>query len=83
MNSIDLAPQASEVSIDQNETVARVQAACEQACEAIAPTWPLDRSIAVNPHWARIRMPVRSVAARMAVFGRIQVFAPRALQRRA
>lgn len=87
MNSIDLAPEASEASSVQNETVASghasVEAACEQACAAIAPAWPLDRSIAVNPHWARISMPVRSVAARMAVFGRIQVFAPRALQRQA
>ncbi|WP_019936370.1 YbcC family protein [Bordetella sp. FB-8] len=87
MNALDLAPQANEASIVQNEAVlnghASVEAACEQACQAIAPAWPLDRSIAVNPHWARIRMPVRSVAARMAVFGRIQVFAPRALQRQA
>lgn len=87
MNAIDLAPQASEASNLRNEAApgghASVQAACEQACAAIAPTWPLDRSIAVNPHWARIRMPVRSVAARMAVFGRIQVFAPRILQRQA
>jgi len=48
---------------------AAVEAACEQACEAIAPSWPLDRSVAVNPHWKRIHMPVRRVAARMMVLG--------------
>mgnify|MGYP003384337017 CR=1 FL=1 len=52
----------------------QIEAACEQACLAIAPAWPLDRSIAVNPHWSRIAMPVRQVAARMAVLGGIRVF---------
>nr|WP_297351938.1 DUF2309 domain-containing protein [uncultured Caldimonas sp.] len=56
---------------------ARIEAACEQACNAIAPTWPLDRSIAVNPHWARTALPLRRVAARMAVLADIQVFPPR------
>ena len=40
-----------------------IDTACAQACQAIAPAWPLDRAIAVNPHWARIGMPVRRVAA--------------------
>lgn len=56
---------------------ARVEAACVKACEAIAPAWPLDRSIAVNPHWSRIGMPVRRVAARMAVLADIRVFPQR------
>ena len=56
---------------------AEIEQACQAACQAIAPAWPLDRSIAVNPHWARIGMPVRRVAARMAVLGSIQVFPPR------
>ncbi|MBZ0225230.1 MAG: DUF2309 domain-containing protein [Comamonas sp.] len=60
---------------------AAVEAACEQACRAIAPSWPLDRSVAVNPHWKRIHMPVRRVAARMMVLGHIQVLAPRAMLR--
>ncbi len=62
---------------------ARIDAACSQACSAIAPAWPLDRSIAVNPHWSRIAMPVRRVAARMALLGGIQVFPPRERQRSA
>jgi uncharacterized protein YbcC (UPF0753/DUF2309 family) len=57
---------------------ARVEAACAQACRAIAPAWPLDRSIAVNPHWERIERGVRQVAARMAVLGGIHVFPSRA-----
>lgn len=59
----------------------QVEAACDQACRSIAPVWPLDRAIAVNPHWSRIGMPVRQVAARMAVLGGIHVFPSRASQR--
>lgn len=60
-----------------------IERACSQACQAIAPAWPLDRAIAVNPHWSRIGMPVRRVAARMAVLAGIHVFPPRARQQRA
>lgn len=31
-----------------------VEAAIESAVDSIAPTWPLDRMIAVNPYWGRI-----------------------------
>ena len=58
----------------------QIEHACSRACKAIAPAWPLDRAIAVNPHWSRIGMPVRKVAARMAVLGGIQVFPPRTQQ---
>ena len=60
-----------------NALDAECELACTKACQAIAPAWPLDRAIAVNPHWARIDMPVRQVAARMAVLGAIQVFPAR------
>ena len=55
----------------------RINDACEKACQAIAPSWPLDRAIAVNPYWQRINRPLREVAARMAVLGNISVFPPR------
>jgi uncharacterized protein YbcC (UPF0753/DUF2309 family) len=58
----------------------QIDAACARACDAIAPAWPLDRAIAVNPHWKRIDRPLREVAARMALLGGIQVFPPRARQ---
>ncbi|KQQ45148.1 hypothetical protein ASF61_21110 [Duganella sp. Leaf126] len=65
---------AGDVAQTRHAAIAR---ACAMACQAIAPAWPLDRAIAVNPHWSRIGMPVRRVAARMAVLGGIQVFPPR------
>ena len=71
-------PTCREVDIDR-----RVDAACAQACRAIAPAWPLDRAIAVNPHWERIGRSVRSVAARMAVLGNVGVFPPRQQLRQA
>ncbi|MBV8604790.1 MAG: DUF2309 domain-containing protein [Pelomonas sp.] len=59
---------------------AQIDRACQQACASIAPAWPLDQAIAVNPHWSRIGMPLRQVAARLAVLAGIQVFPPRRLQ---
>lgn len=56
---------------------AAMDAACQQACQSIAPAWPLDRSIAVNPHWQRIGLPLRTVAARMALLGGAQVYPTR------
>ena len=55
----------------------RIDAACKQACDAIAPSWPLDSSIAVNPYWKRINRPLREVAARMVTLGNINVFPTR------
>ena len=71
-------PAAVHVGTEQ-----RIDAACAAACRAIAPAWPLDRAIAVNPHWERTGSRVRAVAARMAVLGDIRVFAPRAMLREA
>lgn len=57
--------------------------ACQQACAAIAPSWPLDRAIAVNPHWGRIDRPLHHVAARLAILGGVQVYPTRQQQRAA
>lgn len=39
--------------------------ATEAACATIAPAWPLDRLIAVNPHWGRIGTHFEAVGARL------------------
>ena len=91
MNTLDLcersAPQTDDAtgSNDYHHVALRrdIEAACNQACQAIAPAWPLDRAIAVNPHWSRIGMPVRQVAARMAVLGSMAVFPTRSSQQQA
>jgi len=43
-----------------------VQRAIVQACRRIAPTWPLDRSIAVNPLWGFVEQPVDLVSEKIA-----------------
>lgn len=37
--------------------------AIETACRVIAPSWPLDRQIAVNPYWGFIERPFTQAAA--------------------
>lgn len=36
------------------------------ACARIAPTWPLDRMIAVNPYWGFVGQPIEDAAAELA-----------------
>ena len=38
------------------------QAAVTDACARIAPSWPLDQMIAVNPFWEMRALPFPSVA---------------------
>jgi uncharacterized protein YbcC (UPF0753/DUF2309 family) len=54
-----------------------LQGAVARACSRIMPAWPLDQAVAVNPHWRRADMPIRRVAARLAVLGDFHVFPPR------
>ena len=35
-----------------------------ELCESIAPIWPLDRWIAVNPWWGLRRLPVEAASRR-------------------
>jgi uncharacterized protein YbcC (UPF0753/DUF2309 family) len=57
MNRPELLPDAVDLSMD---------AAIEAACRTVAPSWPLDRLIAVNPYWGWIDRPMEEVAARLA-----------------
>lgn len=45
---------------------AALNPAIESACSRMAPTWPLDRFIAVNPLWGHIERPLPEVAATLA-----------------
>ncbi|MGB1220180.1 MAG: putative inorganic carbon transporter subunit DabA, partial [Alcanivoracaceae bacterium] len=46
--------------------------ALRDACARIAPSWPLDQLIAVNPFWEMRQRPFAEVAARMAALGQVQ-----------
>ncbi len=41
--------------------------AVARACDRIAPSWPLDRFIAVNPHWGWTDQPIEDAAAALGV----------------
>lgn len=84
MSDSALASKKDVVGLYESQSLdARIHAACQQACDAIAPAWPLDQSIAVNPYWKRTHHSVRHVAARMAVLADIRVFPQRELMSQA
>ncbi|MBS61505.1 DUF2309 domain-containing protein [Salinisphaera sp.] len=53
----------------------------EAACDAIAPIWPLDSFIAVNPYWSHRDRPVSQVAARLAALSGTTLLMPPAYYR--
>ena len=57
--------------------------AVQRACARIAPTWPLDRFIAVNPFWGLIDSPLPAVAAQLQALSGAQLLMPRAWYRQA
>lgn len=44
---------------------AQLQASVNQACQRIAPTWPLDQFIAVNPYWGFVDQPIAHAAGQI------------------
>ena len=52
------------------------------ACDRIAPSWPLDRSIAVNPHWGWIDRPVEDAAATVGVLAGMRLLPGVVVERR-
>lgn len=57
--------------------------AVAQACDRIAPSWPLDRFIAVNPHWGWIDRPIEEAAARLGVLAGMRLLPDVTAPRRA
>jgi len=58
-----------------------VAASVESACKRIAPTWPLDQFIAVNPYWGFLSEPIRTVAERIESYSGSRMVMPRAFYR--
>lgn len=56
---------------------AAVQVAIDAACARIAPTWPLDRFIAVNPYWGQLERPIETAAAQLAGLSASPMLMPR------
>ncbi len=58
-----------------------IHAAVNEACARIAPAWPLDRLIAVNPYWGFVGTPMERAAAELGVLGGTALTMPRAFYR--
>jgi uncharacterized protein len=57
--------------------LAALQRSADAACARIAPTWPLDQFIAVNPYWGWVDKPFRETAAELARLSGTSLWTPR------
>lgn len=60
---------------------ATFDAAVDAACARIAPAWPLDRLIAVNPYWGFVSQPIEDAAAHLTALSGTRMVMPRAWYR--
>lgn len=75
---------STTVAIDHHQTLdTRLHDIIERACARIAPTWPLDRFIAVNPFWGLLHTPLPEVAAKLQALSGAQLLMPRAWYKQA
>ncbi len=58
-------------------TEAELKEIAERACARIAPTWPLDRFIALNPFWPLTHRPLKDVAGELASLSGARLLMPR------
>lgn len=58
-----------------------LQPIIDASCARIAPTWPLDRFIAVNPFWGWTEKPLPEVAAKLGALSGTRLIMPRAWYR--
>ena len=63
--------------ISTRATPSALRPVIDAACARIAPTWPLDRFIAVNPYWGHLERPITTVAAHMATLAGSPMLLPR------
>ena len=55
--------------------------AITQACQRIAPTWPLDQFIAVNPYWGFVDQPISQAAESLSRLSGSPLVMPRSFYR--
>ena len=60
-----------------------IMEALEAACRTIAPTWPLDRFIAVNPYWSWVNQPFEATAGQLGRLAGSRMWMPRSFYRNA
>jgi uncharacterized protein len=65
----------TELSTRATDTALR--SVIDAACARIAPTWPLDQFIAVNPYWGHVERPIATAAAHIAALAGSTMLMPR------
>ncbi|HYN58340.1 MAG TPA: DUF2309 domain-containing protein [Rubrivivax sp.] len=63
-------------------TASALRPVIDAACARIAPTWPLDRFIAVNPYWGHLERPITAAAANLAALAGSPMLMPRSWYRK-
>jgi len=61
----------------QDINLAEFPEAVQRASQRIAPAWPLDTAIAVNPWWSLRDRPFRDVAAKLEALGHVKCLMPK------
>lgn len=69
-------------AVDHGPRAIDLRAAMERACARIAPTWPLDRFIAVNPFWGMIDKSLPDVSVELTALSGARLLMPRDYYRR-
>ncbi len=73
MNPSTLAPADAPAAAE----VTTLAEAIDTACARMAPTWPLDQFIAVNPYWGWVDQPMPQAAAALESLGGTRLTLPR------
>ena len=60
---------------------AQLKTGVTQACQRIAPTWPLDQFIAVNPYWGFVEQPIEETAEQLGKLSGTPLVMPRSFYR--
>jgi uncharacterized protein YbcC (UPF0753/DUF2309 family) len=74
-------PATTTVADAPRPDMADLLPAIARACDRIAPSWPLDRMIAVNPYWGYVDAPIEQAAAELASLSGASLLMPRAWYR--
>lgn len=57
--------------------IVQLREVAESACSRIAPTWPLDKFIAVNPFWPLVGKPLPEIAGELVALSGARLLMPR------
>jgi uncharacterized protein YbcC (UPF0753/DUF2309 family) len=71
----------TETNLGIDTNVAAIREAIESACKRIAPTWPLDQLIAVNPYWGFVEDTIQTAGRRIESYSGSRMLMPRCYYR--